>query len=132
MDIDVLFRQALSSEIEKQPFERWFSGIRFAQDEGTLRVISSERHKLDWIGKNYLSEIRQAGQSIFEGPFTVKLEQEPIPVSGSLFDSESIDADTDEAVVTGIELNSESIRSVRRTDAAPAKPRKRAAAPLPN
>ncbi len=135
MDIDVLFRQALSSEIEKRPFERWFSGVRFAQDEDTLRVISPEKHKLEWIKTNYLSKIRQACQSIFEKPYTVKLEQEPAPVSGSLFGTEHTDTDTDDAVVTGIELSRDSIRLVSRTGDAPlkpAKPRKRAASPLPN
>ncbi|MBR2584532.1 MAG: hypothetical protein IKE64_03755, partial [Thermoguttaceae bacterium] len=136
MDIDVLFRQQLSSLIENNiSFERWFSGIRFAQEEGKLRVISSEKHKLDWIQKNYLSKIRQVGHSIFEEPFDVEFEKEPAPVSGSLFDAEGIDAEADDAVVTGIELTSESIRSVRRPDnppAKPARPRKRAPAPLLN
>ncbi|MBQ2683694.1 MAG: hypothetical protein IJG02_07455 [Thermoguttaceae bacterium] len=136
MDIDVPFRQQLSSLIGNSEFERWFSGIRFAQEEGKLRVISSEEHKLYWIRKNYLSKIRQVGQSIFEEPsFAVELEKQPAPVSGLLFDAEGIDAEADDADLTGIELSSESIRTVRRPDnppAKPARPRKRAAVPLPN
>lgn len=149
MDIDAVFRQALSKKIGEKPFGRWFSGIRFAREGDRLRVISPEEFRLSWIRTNYMSHIGQVCQSFFEGAFSIELEIGPEPVPGevsgarhtgavanaaatndSVVDSDAIGS----TVITGVEVNSESIRSVQHivpsSSRAPAQPKKRAAASL--